>query len=84
MWEQLQGYLPNARTITSAILVGGGGVTVLKYDDQERGADSDLSVDPATGVPLQLRQEIRPAGPTLTVTYPGWNVPVVIEPPPTN
>jgi hypothetical protein len=82
MWEQIQAYLPNSRTIANATLTVGERVASVSYRDEAINADTILTVDPTTGTPLQLRQRIGAGGPAIAVVYRAWNVPVVIEAPP--
>ena len=81
MWEQIQAYLPNSRTIANATLTGDGRVASVSYRDEALNADTILTVDPATGTPLQLRQQIAAGGPAIAVVYHAWNVPVAIQAP---
>jgi hypothetical protein len=81
VWERVGFYLPNAHTITRATASGSGDHTALHYHDTVLSAEAHLTVDRATGRPLQLRREVRSTGVVTTVDYREWNTAVVIAPP---
>lgn len=79
---RVQAFLPRATTVSNPELDSGGYALVLRWYDAGRDADVTLNLDPATGVPLVMRQVTRSSGAVLTVTYRGWNTPVEIAQPP--
>jgi len=80
-WGQVQTFLPHATSIMGAESDNGKDLAVLRWYNAGHDADVTLSVDPATGVPRELRQVGRTTGEVLTVTYSGWNTAVEITPP---
>lgn len=81
VWGQVQGYLPGVAAVSSStpIRVEGNRLT---WSDPERGIDVTLLVDPATGVPQELRRASRSTDTVVIVTYKDWNAPVDIQIPP--
>ncbi|MGH2354202.1 MAG: hypothetical protein ACRDJN_21565, partial [Chloroflexota bacterium] len=81
VWHQVQVYLPRIDSAPSVDTASGPEGTVLRWYIPGYNAEMTLQVDPATGVPRQLRQVTRSTGSVLAVTYSGWNLPVEIAPP---
>jgi hypothetical protein len=81
--DQLQALLPHAASAANAEAVPAADGAALRWDDAARNAEVTLQVDPAAGVPRQLRLVGRPSGARVTVIYRGWNTPVDIAPPAT-
>jgi hypothetical protein len=79
--EQLQAYLPHATAAPDPRIGSAGESSTLTWYDAPRNIDVTLQVDPATGVPRQMKQVTRKTGSTLIVNYTGWNTPVEIVPP---
>jgi hypothetical protein len=83
VWGQIQAYLPQVRSVASIEPdTGPPTAPVLRWYDAGRNADVTLTIDPATGVPREMRQVARGSGTTLTAIYSHWNTPVEINPPP--
>ncbi|HEX5506300.1 MAG TPA: hypothetical protein VFW96_27030, partial [Thermomicrobiales bacterium] len=82
VWGQIQTYLPHADAATRPALERRGDAAVLRWADDALAADTTLTVDPASGVPRELRRAMRGSGLVLTVAYTGWNTPVDITAPP--
>lgn len=80
-WGQVQAFLPRVAAAPGPTLGSEGSATVLQWYDAPRDVDVTLLVDPATGVPREMRQVTRATGSVLTVVYKGWNAPVDIAPP---
>jgi hypothetical protein len=80
-WGQVQTFLPHAASVSNPESVSGTNPVVLRWYGADRDTEVTLSVDPATGVPRELRQVGRTTGQVLTVTYSGWNTAVEITPP---
>lgn len=84
VWGQVRGFLPNIEASAAAPDVESEeeeNIVVLFWYDAGRNADMTLTIDRATGLPRELRQVSRATRSVLTVTYRGWNTPVVIRPP---
>jgi hypothetical protein len=81
VWDQVQPFLPHAAAAANPRLEQDGDRAVLHWEDAGRNADVTLVVDPATGMPRELRRVTRETGEVLTVTYTGWNTQVEITPP---
>ncbi|HEX9370323.1 MAG TPA: helix-turn-helix domain-containing protein, partial [Roseiflexaceae bacterium] len=78
---ELQPLLPHAASVARSEIAVDARAAALRWYDAQRGADVTLRLDPATGVPRQLRRVIRKTGAVLTVRYVGWNTAVEIKPP---
>jgi DNA-binding transcriptional MerR regulator len=79
--DQVQVFLPHARSITDPTTEMGADHSVLRWYDADYDANITLTVDHTTGIPRELRRVARAADTILTVTYSGWNTPVEIAPP---
>jgi hypothetical protein len=79
--DQINVFLPHTEAITNTEVTIEATGTVLRWYDASRDVDVTLTVAPATGTPVELRELTRSSGATLTVTYKGWNTPVDIIPP---
>ncbi len=77
---RVQPYLPAVDAVSDPVLEGSPERTLIHWHDSTHGSEVTLRVDPSTGIALEL-QEAASGGPTLTVTYSGWNDPVRIAPP---
>ena len=80
--DQVYGFLPHADSAADPAMSSDPNTAVLHWYDVGRAAEVTLSVDPASGIPRELRQLARATSLILTVTYSGWNTPVEITPPP--
>lgn len=80
VWGRVQPFLPHADQAPVPALRNEVGATSLRWI--AAGQDSTVLLDPASGIPRELRQVNRSTGATLVVTYRGWNTPVDIAPPP--
>jgi len=80
VWGQVQTFLPHAAEISNAEIESGD-PTILQWYEVGRDADVTLQIDPATGIPHELRQVGRTTKMILTVLYNGWNTAVEIMPP---
>ena len=80
MQEQVHAFLPGAGVVADLVPESTGTTVVLHWYDSSRDADVTLSVDPATGLPRQVRRVLRATGLVVTVTYSAWNTPADIVP----
>jgi hypothetical protein len=80
-WGQIRAFMPQAGSVIAP--AANEGVTELRWYDADRDSDCLLLVDPASGVPKELRRVARSSGATLVVTYGGWNTTVDIRAPAT-
>ncbi|MEO8286490.1 MAG: hypothetical protein ABI670_08645 [Chloroflexota bacterium] len=78
---QIQAYLPNISSIPPDQAATGAQGSQVNWYDASNDADVTLRIDPATGIPLEMRQVTRASGAILSVTYNSWNRPVNITPP---
>jgi hypothetical protein len=81
VWGQIQTYLPHADAATRPTLERSGDAAVLRWADAGSNADVALTVDPASGIPRELRRTTHGSGLVLVVAYTDWNVPVDITAP---
>jgi hypothetical protein len=79
--DQVQLFLPHIDGVTNAEQLNATTLTSLRWYDSSRNADVTIVVDPATGIPRDLRQVTRSDGTILTITYNGWNMPLDISAP---
>jgi hypothetical protein len=79
---ELRAFLPRAETYDGVELPREAGYAVLQWHDPERNADLTLLIDPADGVPHELRQTLLETGERLVITYTIWGEPVDIPAPP--
>jgi hypothetical protein len=79
VWGRVQPFLPHADQAPTPALRNEVGATSLRWTDA--GQDITVLLDPASGIPQELRQVNRSTGATLVVTYRGWDTPVDIAPP---
>jgi hypothetical protein len=70
-WGQAQAFLAHARSAVDPQF-DPSGPGVLHWYDAARGVEITLRVDPATGVPQEMRQLTRATGTVMVVTYSGW------------
>lgn len=78
---RVQAFLPAAVLATDPVILDGEPPVTLRWHNPTGPGEATLWVDPATGVPLELRR-VLPDGVTWEITYQGWNVPVDIPGPP--
>jgi hypothetical protein len=78
--DQIQVFLPHADWIDNAAL-DDADPTALRWHDAARDTDVTLLVDPASGIPKELRRVARAIGTVQVLTYRHWNTAVDIAPP---
>ena len=78
--EEILSLLPAIGSIPEAAITREGPAT-LRWHDARRGAAMTLTVDPATWVPLTLRQVFDTTGQVVSISYQGWNTPIAIARP---
>jgi hypothetical protein len=79
-WGQVQIFLPYVAEVSN-VEIKSREPTVLHWHDVGRDAEVTLRVDPASGVPRELRQVEHVTGTVLTIVYNRWNTTVEIVPP---
>jgi hypothetical protein len=79
VWGQVQAFLPRIPTAPTASQPELDDRGMLRWHDDSRNVDVTLSIDPATGAPLEMQQIPATGGALLTVTYQGWNTDVEID-----
>ena len=80
--DQVGAYLPNVdRAPASPQIDIAGESATLRWYDAAHDVDVVVDVDPTTGSPRRMMQRVRASGATFTVTYDGWNIPVMIAAP---
>jgi hypothetical protein len=79
--QQVQVYLPHADQARDAVSGEPGQQGLLHWFDPVRDGVVHVEFDPQAGVPQRLRWATTDGGPTLNVTYGGWNDPVSIPDP---
>jgi hypothetical protein len=75
---QLQSFLPDPAYMRE---IATPDAATISWYDPSRESAMTLILDPASGLPRELRQQPRGGGPRLTIIYRGWNTPVTIMPP---
>jgi len=78
---QVLGLLPRAEMTATVAVEGRGNTAVLRWYDAERASDTEVEIDPVTGIPQRLQRRGRADGFLLTVTYRRWNTPITIDTP---
>lgn len=81
LWRQLEACLPQVGAVVAPTVTDAAGTATLSWNDPSRDADVQLTVDPATGTPKRLHRVERGANLVVSVTFDGWNTPVVIPTP---
>ncbi|HEX5692828.1 MAG TPA: hypothetical protein VFX76_22610, partial [Roseiflexaceae bacterium] len=79
--EQIRSYLPRAAEVANPSATREGNDAILRWYDVGRDVDATLVVDPATGIPRELRQQGRNNRTSVTVIYESWNADIAITPP---
>jgi len=72
---RIQAFLPSAALAADPAIVDGAPAVTLRWLSRSGDGEATLRVDPATGIPQELRR-VMPDGVTWTITYRAWNAPV--------
>ena len=78
--DQLQVFMTHANRI-DASMVDNPEPTKLHWHDAGNDTDVTVVIDPATGIPQQLRRVTPATGAVQVVSYKQWNTAVEIKPP---